>query len=408
MRILQVCHRFVPSRGGVEVHVSKVARELVKMGHDVDVLTTTSLAGCKDSIGLTLYDPSPSVSFSYDTHGLPFISQSEGYRVIRCPNYLQIFSYMITPKMLTFLLTYAKNYDVVHCHTFRFTSVDFTAFASWLRKFPAVMTAHSPIFLDYYGKFGRLLDTLYHKTVVPSIFRQMRYVIALTPDNKLEYIRAGVPEWKIRVIPNGVDFDEFQSIGQRHIALRKLLENFENIILYIGRFTQQKCPDRLIQAMPYILKDFPKTHLLMVGKDTGMLTYCKTLASRLRVSRYVTFIEDADWETVKASYSIADFCVFPSFYEGFNLTALEAQACGKPIVATYAGGLKHIVKHNYNGIHIHSSNASDIARACMFLLGDPMLRKRLGENARDFARKHSWKAVAEKLVKVYCEAKESC
>jgi D-inositol-3-phosphate glycosyltransferase len=141
----------------------------------------------------------------------------------------------------------------------------------------------------------------------------------------------------------------------------------------------------------------------MIGKDYGLLPYCRKLAIDFGLKENVIFMEDAHEEIKLQALSIADVCVMPSDYESFGLVALETQAAGVPVIASYVGGLKHIVVEGKTGLFLRERTVGEIAEKISFLLHNDSIRSEMGSNGRKFARNFSWDLVTDRLSDVYEE-----
>jgi D-inositol-3-phosphate glycosyltransferase len=398
MKILQVAERTYPAKGGVELHTAMISKKLAERGHKVTLAVFNSLDQRDCGFGLTYQKP-----FLVIKPRKPILPEAElwnGVRILRFPSRAQLFSYYWSPEMLHWLINFIDEFDVVHTHCFRFSNNEFVAFAFLLsnRHIPIVFTCHDATLIDYMGWGARMLDEIYRRTIGKKLIKLASRLIALTESNALEYVKYlfADPE-KIIIVPNGIDFERYQNLPDPS-DLRKKLGNPEQVVLFIGRFLNYKNPDKLILAFRKISFKYPQSHLLMIGKDYGMLEYCKTLASER-----VTFFNDAPEEIKLKALALADVCVIPSSYEGFGIVGLEAQASGVPVIATRAGGLKHIIIHGVTGLHIKTPAPEEILQAISFLFENPELRKKMSVEAKRFSRGFSWEVVAEKLEKIYME-----
>lgn len=398
MKILQIAERTYPAKGGVEVHTSMISKGLSRRGHEVTLVVFNSLDQRDCGFGLTYQRPFIVTRLYKPT--LPRTELWNGVRIIRFPSRAQVFSYYWSPEMLHWLIENISRFDIVHTHCFRFSNNEFTAIAARMNnnRIPTIFTCHDVARLDYMGLPALLLDGVYRRTVGKSLVSSFKRLIALTETNAQEYVKYlfADPE-KVRVVPNGVDFDRFQQLPDPS-DLRKRLGSPKEVILFIGRFLSYKNPDKLIIAYRDILKKYPKSHLLMIGKDYGMFNYCRRLAGQ-----NVTFLEDASEETKLKALALADLCVVPSAYEGFGIVALEAQAAGVPIIATRSGGLRHALINGLTGLHLQSPTSDNIRDATCYLLDHPELREKMKSESKRFSSSFSWESVAEKLEKVYSE-----
>jgi len=408
MKILQVAERTLPAIGGVELHVAKISELLVKRGHEVTLAVFNSLDMRDCGFGITYQKP-----YSVIRPRKPSLPQEEywrGVRILRFESKLQLFSYYWSPTMLAWLLENAEEFDVMHTHTLRFSNNEYTALASIKSRTPFVLTGHDKLKLDYMGRFVLAIDGVYRATVGRLVLNMADRVIAFDKDYAEDYHKLyGVPDEMIRIIPNGVDYAYYNNLPDGR-ELREILGNPEHILLYIGRFIDSKNPELLIVSFKSILKSFPNSCLLMIGKDYGLLPHCRDVAAALGLEKNIVFVEDTlrqmkcSHEQIKLqALAIADVCIIPSDYESFGLVAIEAQAAGVPVIASYTGGLKYIVVEGKTGLFLKDLTEREVAEKISFLLRNRSLRSKMSSNAKEFARNFSWDFVVDSLLELYEE-----
>lgn len=184
----------------------------------------------------------------------------------------------------------------------------------------------------------------------------------------------------IEVVPNFVDVNRFKP-GCSAEKRRQLGRPDEKIILHVSNFREVKRPRDMIQAFARVVQKVP-ARLALVG-DGPELAACKELVEKLRLRASVSFIGtyDAIWDLMPQ----ADLFYLPSEYESFGLSALEAMACGTPVVATHTGGLPEVVASGVNGLLVPVGDIQVHADALIELLADDAKRNRYGEAARQAA-----------------------
>jgi len=401
LKILQVAHRTIPAIGGVELHTSMISKKLVEMGHEVTLVVFNSLDQRDCGFGITYQKP-----LLITKPVEPSLSKEEywnGVRILRFPSKVQLFSYYWSPGMLSWLLRNAEKFDIMHTHTFRFSNNEFTALAHIKSKTPFVFTGHDKLILDYMGFLSLTIDKVYSATLGRLLLRMAERVIAFDKDYAEDYRNfLGVPNEKIRIISNGIDYEYYDDLPNGN-ELREVLGNPEKIILFIGRFIDYKRPELLVASFKLVLERFPRSCLIMIGKDYGLLPYCRRLAIDLGLKEEVIFIEDAPEEIKLQALSIADVCVIPSDYEACPLVTIEAQASGVPVIASYVGGLKYLLEEGKTGLFLKERSTKEIAEKIIFLLENEGVRVRMSLEARKYARNYSWDSVANKLLEVYKE-----
>ena len=212
---------------------------------------------------------------------------------------------------------------------------------------------------------------------------------------------------RIAVVPCGVDLDLFrpQDKEAARRALGPPLAGDERIILFVGRIEPLKGIDILINAVAQ-LGDESDFHVLIVGGDKRsrqQVSHLQELASDLGIGERVCFLGAVDHEQLPLYYNAADVCVVPSYYESFGLVALEAMACGTPVVASRVGGLTGTVRDGETGYLISWRCPEPFAERLELLLGNEALRRRFGEAAREVVGRYRWANVAEAVVGLYRE-----
>jgi glycosyltransferase involved in cell wall biosynthesis len=186
-------------------------------------------------------------------------------------------------------------------------------------------------------------------------------------------------------IYNSVDTQRIQKIVNSTISadLRKELNITQDILLVgtVSRLRHEKGIDLLIESFSLIIKEGFKAQLLIVGsgQDEAML---RDLALKFGISNDVTFTGAAYWAKAMKYISIMDIVVVPSLFEGFGLTAAEAMAAGKPVVASDTSGLKEVVVDNETGILFPVNDPQALKTSLEKLIRDPGLRERMGNRGR--------------------------
>jgi glycosyltransferase involved in cell wall biosynthesis len=413
MRILQVAQRTHPAKGGVELHTAKISELLARKGHQVTLVVLNSLDMQDCGFGISYQKP-----YVISKPRKPVLPQEEywhGVRILRFKSKLQLFSYYWSPSMLAWLLENADEYDVMHTHCLRFSNNEFTALAHTKSKTPFAVTGHDQPKLDYLGRLALAIDGIYRPTLGRLVLNMADRVIAFDEDYAEDLHNLyRVPYENIRIISNGVDYAYYSNLPNGS-QLRETLGNPEYLLLYIGRFIESKNPDLLITSFKSILERFPKSCLLMIGKDYGLLPRCRDLVAALGLQKNVIFVEDT-LEQLKCSHeqmklqalAIADVCIIPSDYESFSLVAIEAQAAGVPVVASYVGGLKHVVLEGKTGLFLKDRTTAEIVETTSSLLRNERLRSEMRVNAKKHAKNYSWDLVTDSLLDVYEEMLQDC
>ena len=215
---------------------------------------------------------------------------------------------------------------------------------------------------------------------------------------------------KVEIIEPGVDIAHFYPIPADEA--REFVEATDDrrIILFVGRIQPLKGLDSLLNAMALLYQRGQQDlHLMVIGgqpdADSGEVSEemnrLKALTSELELEGEVTFLGRQDQDVLQYYYSAAEILVMPSHYESFGLVALEAMACGTPVVASETGGLVFLVKDGETGLHVPTGAPQALADKLQYLLENDSELRRLGEQAAKYARKFKWGRVADRMIEVY-------
>jgi D-inositol-3-phosphate glycosyltransferase len=214
-----------------------------------------------------------------------------------------------------------------------------------------------------------------------------------------------VPADRVSVIPLGVALDQFVP-GDRSAARAKLgIAEDERVLLSIGRIQPLKGLDILVRSLREIT-DRERLSLLIVGGDEAAgpeIDRLRGIAEEVGVTDLLRWVGPVPHEELPAYYNAADVVVMPSFYESFGLVAVEAMACGTPVVASRVGGLASTVADGRTGYLIPWRCPEPFAEKIELLLRNEPLRSALGRAAVERMRSYSWSAVSEQLCRLYGE-----
>ncbi len=209
---------------------------------------------------------------------------------------------------------------------------------------------------------------------------------------------------RVRVVAPGVDH-AFFGPGHRLQARRALgLPQGVPLLLFVGRLQPLKRVEVAVSA----LTELRDAHLVVVGGPSGPRgdSYQADVAKLVEASglrERVWFVEPQPHELLSTYYRAADVCVVPSRSESFGLVALEAAACGTPVVAAAVGGLTTLVDHGRTGYLVEEATPEAVAEAAGRILADPLLAERLGTAAVVRARRYTWAHSASLLRATYEE-----
>lgn len=215
----------------------------------------------------------------------------------------------------------------------------------------------------------------------------------------------GTPPGTLEIVAPGVEH-AFFAPGDKRGARYALQLGDEPVLLFVGRIQPLKGLDVAIRALSMVPR--PDARLLVVGGASGTegvaeLHRMLELIDVLGVTDRVQFIEPQPHHILSTYYRAADVVLVPSRSESFGLVALEAAACGTPVVANAVGGLLTIVEHGRTGYLVADRNPDVFARHVTDLVNQPVLARTLGINAAEHARRYTWNFAAARLRRVYAD-----
>ena len=370
MRIIQTPARFYPYIGGTEQVVFYLSRELVKMGCDVKVI-------CADE--------------PHTGDGV-----IENIKVRRIPYLGKIANSNISLSLAKELIK--EDFDVIHTHLPHPYSADISALISLIKNKPLFLTYHNDI---TGSSFYKIIASGYNITLLKFLLRRA-YKIFITHRNYLKSSPFLKPfARKIIVAPLGVDTEKFKPM--------QVPGKEDNIIFFLSkldRFHRYKGLEILLESLKSLRSKIPLR--LYVGGAGELLEYYRRLAKENGLENNVTFLGELGGDELARFYNLCDVFVLSSVssvQEGFGLVALEAMACGKPVVVTDIVGTAEDVRRENSGIVVPPQDAESLSKALEYILINKDKRVEFGNNALALVKeKYTWMRHAEIVERAYQEA----
>jgi glycosyltransferase involved in cell wall biosynthesis len=233
--------------------------------------------------------------------------------------------------------------------------------------------------------------------------------IATSPQEKAHMRSLVSPNGNISIIPCGTNIKIFDRVDRSTSRAKLGIKPEAKVVLYVGRFDRRKGIETLVRAIGNErVKRHQHLQLIIVGGSTPGQSDGKEreriegIVGKLGLTDITLFPGRVEHSQLADYYSSADICVIPSHYEPFGLVALEAMACGTPVVASNVGGLKFSVVDEVTGLLVTPEDDTAFAERIDSILANPQWQKKLGQNARERVEsKFSWDGVAEELDKQY-------
>lgn len=217
---------------------------------------------------------------------------------------------------------------------------------------------------------------------------------------------------RIEVVPCGVDLSLFRPIDRDEARAELGIPDGRRLVVFVGRIDPLKGIDTLLRAIRELVDSHPEWRetlvLSIVGgsaeDDADSMTQEQRRLARLReelgIRDVVTFWGAQGQETLPYFYAAADAVVMPSHYESFGMVALEAIACGTPVIASEVGGLTYTLRDGENGFLIPPRRPELLAQKLLCLLEDPALRDEMGMQGVEAAARFGWQAVADRFLTI--------
>ena len=232
-----------------------------------------------------------------------------------------------------------------------------------------------------------------------DILHDASRVFALTEVEKEQYLKMGVREDKIEIVPLGINLDEYQTLPSKGKFKSKYnLNDTDKLILFLGRIHKIKGLDLLIKSFNRVSNDNVK--LAIVGGDYGFRENLDELIEEYGLTDKVIFPGVLTGEAKIEALVDCDMFVMPSRYESFTTSGLEAMACGKPLVLTENNHIQTWVKDNV-GL-VCEFNEKDLSECIKTLLKNETLCETFGKNGRELIEnKYDWNKVSKQIECIY-------
>jgi D-inositol-3-phosphate glycosyltransferase len=388
--------------GGMNVYVRELARELGRRGHEVDVFTRWRE---KD-------DPQIQ-SLGENARVVHIGSGPMGY----WPK-MDVYEHLdeFTEKLQAHVAAEGKRYDLIHSHYWLSAEVARALAPKW--RVPRIQMFHT---LGLVKREVMDEDIDGESDIRIAIERRaVKESAAVVAASQIEVGELldlyDADRAKLHIIPCGVDPNVFRPMRQADAREALGRDQCERLVLFVGRIEQIKGIDVLLRAFGLLFFRHPELRndvcLLVVGgaldpnddaPETEKILELRRLVHQHRMEANVSFVGSLDQPTLARYYAAADLCAVPSLTESFGLVALEAMACGTPVVGTRVGGLQTLIADGESGLLVPAGDYQALAEAMAQVLTDPRLRMHLAHGARDRAEHYTWRRVGDQIETLYAK-----
>ncbi|MDR5883506.1 glycosyltransferase family 1 protein [Caballeronia sp. LZ032] len=381
--------------GGQNIYVANVARQLVRIGHDVDVFTR-----CDRSL-------------------LPLISRFENIRVINVPAGppVQLPKEQLLPHMdafadfmIDFMKREAQSYDIVHANFFMSGLVGLRIKDAL--GVPLVTTFHAlgRVRRLHQGESDGFPDARFD--IEDELVKRSDSVIAECPQDGNDLIHLyRADRARIDLVPCGFDRAEFHPLDKAQAREQLGWPQDRFIVLQLGRMVPRKGIDNVVRALGVCHAEHDESvELYVVGGNSDEANEIATpeigrlrgIARECGIEEHVHFAGRHGRSDLKHFYNAADVFVTTPWYEPFGITPLEAMGCGTPVIGADVGGIRYSVAHGETGLLVPPKHPAALAQAIATLKRDAALARRMGEAGLARANAmFTWSSVAQALAQVY-------
>ena len=386
----------------MNVYVRELTRHLGQAGVHVDVFTR-----------------------SQDEH-VPHVLHDLGYgnRVVHIPagpevplpkqelaTYIPDFS----KEILKFAAEKGLHYDILHSHYWMSGLSALTLQKEW--DIPVINMFHTlALMKNRIARSEAEMEGEYRVEGEKAVIRSANRLVAATLAEKaqLEFLYQAEAA-KIAVIPPGVDLARFYPISKDEAKSVIGIPPEDRMILFVGRIEPLKGLETLLRALAHLRKiemeNCCPVYLVVIGGEpdatpetmNAEMTRLFTVRDELSLQDMVIFLGKRDQDSLPYYYSAAEVVVVPSFYESFGMVALEAMACGTPVVASQVGGLAFLVQNGITGYVVPDGDDEALFDRLFQLAKSPDLRSELGEQAATAARSYGWDNITTQMMRLYDE-----
>jgi len=369
--------------GGMNIYVREVVDRLVKAKIEVDVFTR-------------MHDRSDEIEDSFANLNVIYIEAGD-----KSSDKLDLYKHIdvFVDGVNNYSQQNSINYDVIYAHYWLSGVVALKLKFLWNKP---VITSFHTIQEIKQEAFPFNLDNPEREKQERLVARESDALVVWSKHEK-NFIESkfNVKQSSIEIIPPGVDLDLFRPLDRTSARKEINLDLDVKAILYVGRLERLKGLDTLLEAISML--DQKNINLLVIGGlyNISEVARLKNICTSLNLNEKVHFLGSISRKELKYYYNASDICVLPSYYESFGLSALEAAACGIPVVASKRGGLSSIVIDKKTGYLLQWRCPGPFVEKLEALLNSKNLRKTMGIAARNHAKTLNWNNSINDLINLF-------
>ena len=381
--ILVAAPHFYPEIGGVENYCFNISKHLIKKGFEI-----TLICSKKDSF--------------VETENI------DGIKVIRStPNfYLSNTPIDINLSDLILKLSGKQDIDLIVGHMPVPYYADVASVISKKNNIPFILTYHNDLVKE--NSFMNLVSNIYNKTLCKNTLKNSSSIITPSPYCFNESKILSTYKEKLKWIPPGVDIKKYNLDESKELHKDYNLNYSSKIVLFVGQLNRShshKGVEILIESFKKVLKEIKNVYLVIIGSG-NMISEYKNLSKNLKIQNNIIFTGYVEEPKLVEYYKSSDIVTLPStnISEGFGMTLIEGNACGKPVIGSRIGGIKYVIKDGETGILVTPRNSEELAKSLIMLIKDEDMAKKMGKKGRKMVEYYyTWEKVSKLTIELYKE-----
>lgn len=387
--------------GGMNVYVQMLTRRLGQLGVHVDVFTRSQ----DEHIPQVLHDLGYGNRVVHIPSG-PEIPLPKEELAEHVPTFVEGISSFVEKKRI--------KYDLIHSHYWMSGIAAIQLKEKW--QIPVINMYHTlGLMKQRVARNSEEVEGLYRINGEREVLEKSDRIVAATMAElaQLQWLYQADPR-KIEIIPPGVDTTHFYPIDMEEAKEFVGIPKEHRLLLYVGRIEPLKGIDTLIKSIAlirdegildrhccFVVSIIGGDHIDDQNKMPDEMLRLMDLCEEYDLVDLVTFLGSRKQDTLPYFYSAAEAVIMPSHYESFGMVALEAMACGTPVVASEVGGLAFLVKDGITGFHFPADDPRALSEKLVMLIEDEELCEKMAHQATELAKDYGWRKIAFQIRTLY-------